>query len=175
MASTSTRRIVSSKRRLLAHALAERRENELQRCLIEEAIHWRPLPSRLRGAAPTLRATATRPQSGASRSGVPPADWRYDTEESSGLPDAGCWSLMRAEVVKPDFSSELMTPERCAIVEVWNSSGDPAVSIARARVAPQITTQLHAVDIDERYLILEGRGAMNVGKLKTWTLKSAMS
>jgi mannose-6-phosphate isomerase-like protein (cupin superfamily) len=64
-----------------------------------------------------------------------------------------------------DPEAEFMTPERCAIVETWNDVGDPAVSIARARVKPGITTQLHALDVDERYLIVEGLGAVRIGDL----------
>ena len=40
--------------RLLAYALRVGQENNAQRRLIEEALTWRPLPARFRGAAPTL-------------------------------------------------------------------------------------------------------------------------
>ena len=66
---------------------------------------------------------------------------------------------------RPDPAEEALTPERCAILESWNDDSDPAVSIARARVEPGIATQLHAVDVDERYVIFEGRGVVMVGDL----------
>ena len=63
-------------------------------------------------------------------------------------------------------SAEYDTPERCFINELSNTASDPAVSIARARVAPGVTTRWHRVrDIAERYVILEGRGRMEVGGL----------
>lgn len=43
---------------------------------------------------------------------------------------------------------------------------DPSVSIARARLAPGVTTQWHRVrDTVERYVMLEGRGRVEVGDL----------
>lgn len=65
---------------------------------------------------------------------------------------------------RPD--AEFETDERCAIVEVANDDDDADVSIARARVRPGITTTWHAVDdTDERYLIVAGTGAVEVGTL----------
>ena len=61
--------------------------------------------------------------------------------------------------------SEFATDERCYILEWWNDPSDEDVSIARARVAPGVTTALHRVSVHERYLILEGRGLMRVGEL----------
>lgn len=66
------------------------------------------------------------------------------------------------EIVSPPESSEVTTEERCFILETWNDPRDPAVSIARARVAPGVTTALHRLDVDERYIILEGRGRMEI-------------
>jgi mannose-6-phosphate isomerase-like protein (cupin superfamily) len=73
--------------------------------------------------------------------------------------------VVYASIVTPDESAEFPTPERCAILESWNDASDPTVSIARARIGPGITTQLHRVDVDERYLIVEGRGVASVGEL----------
>src|SRR5215813_8919776 len=70
---------------------------------------------------------------------------------------------MRAHVVKPDVSTEFSTAERVWILESWNVAEDTDVSIARARVEPGVTTQLHRVDVDERYLVIEGRGVVHVG------------
>lgn len=62
--------------------------------------------------------------------------------------------------------TEFDTDERCAIIELSNRAQDPTVSIARARVAPGVTTAWHRLrGITERYLILEGRGIMEVGDL----------
>lgn len=47
-----------------------------------------------------------------------------------------------------------------------NSDADPAVSIVRARVAPGVTTRWHClVDTAERYVLLSGRGRVEVGDL----------
>lgn len=71
---------------------------------------------------------------------------------------------MKSGVRRPDPSSESFTEERCHIVEVSGRPEDPELSIARARVEPGVTTQLHALDdIAERYLIVEGEGRMETG------------
>ena len=71
---------------------------------------------------------------------------------------------MKAGVKKP--GKEFFTPEQCYIIEVSNSTDDEAASIARARVAPGVTTRWHRVrDTAERYVILEGRGRVEVGDL----------
>jgi mannose-6-phosphate isomerase-like protein (cupin superfamily) len=57
---------------------------------------------------------------------------------------------------------EFFTPERCFILEIWNSEHDHEVSIARARVKPGVTTALHALAVDERYIIERGRGRVEV-------------
>jgi mannose-6-phosphate isomerase-like protein (cupin superfamily) len=64
-------------------------------------------------------------------------------------------------------SAEFMTPEGCWILESWNDEADPALSIARARVAPGVTTKLHRVrGLIERYLIISGSGLVTVGDLR---------
>lgn len=63
-----------------------------------------------------------------------------------------------------DIETEFYTPERCHIIEWSNTPDDPAVSIARARVEPGITTRWHRLTgTVERYVILEGTGRMEVG------------
>jgi mannose-6-phosphate isomerase-like protein (cupin superfamily) len=59
-----------------------------------------------------------------------------------------------------DFSAE----ERCQITELLNDTACPEVSLAIARVAPGVTTRLHAVqDTVERYVVRRGEGMMEVG------------
>lgn len=62
---------------------------------------------------------------------------------------------------KPD--TEFYTEERCHINELLNRDIDEECSVARARVEPGITTQLHALkDTAERYVILEGEGTVEI-------------
>lgn len=59
--------------------------------------------------------------------------------------------------------SEYWFREGCYITEWSNSSADPELSVARARVKPGRTTRWHRLDaITERYVILEGRGRAEV-------------
>ncbi|RFF28220.1 MULTISPECIES: cupin domain-containing protein [unclassified Wenzhouxiangella] len=54
--------------------------------------------------------------------------------------------------------------EGCWITELSNTDDDPALSIARARVAPGGITRWHALDgITERYTIVSGRGRVELG------------
>jgi mannose-6-phosphate isomerase-like protein (cupin superfamily) len=55
--------------------------------------------------------------------------------------------------------------EGCWISEWWNSPDDAALSVARARVPAGGTTRWHRLrDIVERYVVLEGRGVVEVGE-----------
>ena len=57
--------------------------------------------------------------------------------------------------------------EGCYINELSNCPEDPAVSIAEARVAPGQTTRWHRLaGITERYVVLSGRGSVNIGDLR---------
>ena len=67
---------------------------------------------------------------------------------------------------RSDSASERLTLERCFVLETWNDEEDPAVSIAQARVEPGVTTQLHSLDVDERYVIVAGSGRVEVGELQ---------
>ncbi|ADW19150.1 Cupin 2 conserved barrel domain protein [Desulfobulbus propionicus DSM 2032] len=54
--------------------------------------------------------------------------------------------------------------EGCFILELHNTPDDPAVSVARARVAAGQSTRWHGLEgIQERYLLLEGNGLVEVG------------
>jgi mannose-6-phosphate isomerase-like protein (cupin superfamily) len=65
-----------------------------------------------------------------------------------------------------DPRSEFHTAEGCFINELSNSPDDSAVSIARARVPRGVTTRWHRVKATaERYVILEGKGRVEVGDL----------
>ncbi len=62
--------------------------------------------------------------------------------------------------------TEFFTAEQCHIIELANVADDPDVSIARARVEPGVTTRRHRLaDTAERYVILEGRGRVEIGDL----------
>jgi mannose-6-phosphate isomerase-like protein (cupin superfamily) len=61
------------------------------------------------------------------------------------------------------FPAEVPTDERCAITELLNDPACPEVSQALARVAPGVTTRLHALrGTIERYVIVEGEGMVEV-------------
>lgn len=65
-----------------------------------------------------------------------------------------------------DAAAEYYFDERCYINELSNAGSDPHASIARARVPPGVTTRWHRLkDTTERYVILEGRGCVEVGDL----------
>ncbi len=58
---------------------------------------------------------------------------------------------------------ETLIQEGCYISELSNSDADPDLSIAQARVPPGATTQWHRLSgTDERYLILEGEGVVEI-------------
>ena len=71
---------------------------------------------------------------------------------------------MEAKVVKPSPDREFFTSERCFILELSNSTADETLSIARVRVEPAVTTERHSLEAtDERYVILEGTGEVELG------------
>lgn len=54
--------------------------------------------------------------------------------------------------------------EGCFITELLNSADDPAVSVARARLASGRTTRWHSLEnIVERYVLVEGCGRVEIG------------
>lgn len=72
---------------------------------------------------------------------------------------------MKAEIKFGGQAAEFYTAERCFIQEVANDAGDPQLSIARARVAPGVTTAWHQLNgISERYIIVSGSGRVQVGR-----------
>lgn len=73
---------------------------------------------------------------------------------------------MQEQILRCDASAEYFTQERCFILELSNSSGDPGVSIARARVEPGVTTRWHRlIGVTERYIMLSGSGRVEIGAL----------
>ncbi|OQC54518.1 MAG: Cupin domain protein [Deltaproteobacteria bacterium ADurb.Bin022] len=73
---------------------------------------------------------------------------------------------MKKTVNKQNLKTEFYMSEKCYITELSNSADDPDVSIARARVEPGVTTRRHRLKgITERYFIISGRGAVEIGEL----------
>lgn len=71
---------------------------------------------------------------------------------------------MKQGIRRLNEHAEFHTEERCHIVEISGKKDDPDMSIARARVEPGVTTQLHELDIAERYLVMQGEGEMEYGR-----------
>ncbi len=71
---------------------------------------------------------------------------------------------MKSAVKRAADAVEFATQERCFITEIANDDEDPGLSIALARVQPGVATAWHAVSATaERYLIIQGRGRVEVG------------
>jgi mannose-6-phosphate isomerase-like protein (cupin superfamily) len=74
---------------------------------------------------------------------------------------------MKAAIRRAQPGGEYFTSEGCHILELSNSQDDAALSIARARVAPGSSTRWHRVrDTAERYVMLEGRGRVEIADLE---------
>ena len=58
--------------------------------------------------------------------------------------------------------TEFWSEERCYITELLNAEDCPEVSLARTRVEPGMTTELHALSVTEYYVIESGTGLMHV-------------
>ena len=71
---------------------------------------------------------------------------------------------MKFGIHHPNKNQEYFFKEGCHILESWNDPSDPAASIARARVAPGMTTRWHFLSgVTERYLIISGEGRAEIG------------
>ncbi len=78
---------------------------------------------------------------------------------------------MDSKIIHPDPQQEYWFHEGCHIFEISNSSDDPDISIARARVEPGEQTKWHALHgISERYIILKGEGIVEVDNLPATTV-----
>ena len=63
--------------------------------------------------------------------------------------------MSRPCIARAADGAEFHFREGCYITEQWNVAADPALSLARARVPPGVTTRCHRLSgITERYLIL---------------------
>lgn len=68
-------------------------------------------------------------------------------------------------LIAHDEGTEYFFREGCHITEWWNVADDDALSVARARVAPGVTTRWHRLaGVTERYVILEGLGRVELGE-----------
>ncbi len=73
---------------------------------------------------------------------------------------------MKEQIAHPDPGSEFPIAEGCYILESWNTEGDEACSMARARLPAGETTHWHVLHgVAERYLIISGTGRVEVGDL----------
>ena len=68
-----------------------------------------------------------------------------------------------ADKSKPVSAVEAWTGERCYITEFMNDPEMPEVSVARCRVEPGGTTQLHSLSVIEWYIVESGHGEMRIG------------
>lgn len=64
---------------------------------------------------------------------------------------------------RPKPPAEFPTRERCFITELLNREALPSVSVARARVEPGVTTERHALDVEEWYVVESGAGIVRIG------------
>jgi mannose-6-phosphate isomerase-like protein (cupin superfamily) len=68
------------------------------------------------------------------------------------------------ELLLRPHRDEYYFEEGCYIWEIANSTTDPLLSVARARVAPQGETRWHRLHaVAERYLVLSGQGLVQLG------------
>jgi mannose-6-phosphate isomerase-like protein (cupin superfamily) len=69
-------------------------------------------------------------------------------------------------ISRPDEADEFMTDENVFILESWHSPLDPALSIARGRLAPGATSVPHILTgTAERYIVIEGEGELSLAGL----------
>jgi mannose-6-phosphate isomerase-like protein (cupin superfamily) len=72
-------------------------------------------------------------------------------------------TAMANSLIQANSDEELWTSERCFIREQLNDPNVSDVSLARTRVEPGMTTELHRLTVKEWYVISHGVGLMEVG------------
>jgi len=73
---------------------------------------------------------------------------------------------MKEQIKRIQANTEFFITEGCHIIELLQAGDDPHLSIARARLEPGMITRWHRLTgTIERYVILEGRGLVEVGQL----------
>jgi mannose-6-phosphate isomerase-like protein (cupin superfamily) len=102
-----------------------------------------------------------------------PRGTRYQFEAQSPLK---LWSVQTPSdeapmkngpgVLSEDASKEFFVGEGVYVLERENSPQDPSVGFDRIRVPAGITTALHKLKIDERYLITGGQGTVEINGSK---------
>lgn len=70
-----------------------------------------------------------------------------------------------------DINKEFNTDERCSIIEILNKADLPYISIAQARLKVGLTTELHSLDGDEFYYILQGHGTAELDRSQKFELQ----
>lgn len=74
---------------------------------------------------------------------------------------------MLPQILKANEDDEYYFDEGCFILELANTAADADVSIARARVRPGVTTQLHRLQgVVERYVLVSGIGQVHVADVQ---------
>ena len=70
-------------------------------------------------------------------------------------------------LIKGKPNDEIWTDERCFISEILNDIKFPNFSLARARVEPGVTTQLHSLtNVEEIYVIQKGEGIAEINGIE---------
>ena len=69
---------------------------------------------------------------------------------------------MKPRIVRAPAGGETFIEENCFVTEIHNTPEDPGLSVARIRVAARTATRWHRLDVDERYLVVEGAGIMEL-------------
>ena len=69
---------------------------------------------------------------------------------------------MKPRIVRAPAGGETYFEENCFVTEIHNTPEDPALSVARIRVAARTATRWHRLDVDERYVVVEGTGIMEL-------------
>lgn len=71
--------------------------------------------------------------------------------------------MNNAHIYSANPDDEFFFDEGCYILELLNDPASPAMSIARATVKAGVTTRLHRLNgVDERYVVIEGEGMVEV-------------